>query len=102
MFASYLLRVAADPDQIDPRLLVLLMNAEPFQTHAKSQATKSVNQSNINATKLKQMTVPVPPPTEQAKLVKLLTKLETTRAKAEAILADAPARKRDALTDGLR
>ena len=37
-----------------------MMNSDEFQTIAKSQATMSINQSNINATKMKNIEIPVP------------------------------------------
>lgn len=59
-FASYLIRVAADTTKANPWFVNLMMNSDNFQQEAKSKATKSVNQSNINAQKMQSIKIPLP------------------------------------------
>jgi type I restriction enzyme S subunit len=65
VFASYLLRVAADNAVLDPRFLNYFLGAPSTQARLKGLATRAVSQANINATKLKDLTMPVPPLLEQ-------------------------------------
>ncbi len=92
-FASYLVRVVPDQSQILPLFLTCIMNSGEFQAEAKSKASKSINQANINATVMKTMQIPVPPLAEQQKLVTQIEALEDQITAAETLLADAPARK---------
>jgi type I restriction-modification system DNA methylase subunit/restriction endonuclease S subunit len=92
-FASYLVRVVPDPKRVLPLFLTLMMNSKTFQQEAKGKASKSINQANINATIMRNIKVPVPPLTEQKRLVAVIIKLEKQIAEAQAIIAAAPARK---------
>jgi type I restriction enzyme, S subunit len=49
-FASYLVRLHLDKNQIVAEFLNYLMNSTRFQNSLKSKASKSINQANINAT----------------------------------------------------
>ncbi|MEX2567813.1 MAG: hypothetical protein WD431_17835 [Cyclobacteriaceae bacterium] len=54
------------------------MNSDQFQTYAKSQATKSINQANINAIKMKAIEIPFPEELkQQRKVVKGFLECET-------------------------
>ncbi|WP_448873427.1 restriction endonuclease subunit S [Desulfobulbus propionicus] len=92
-FASYLVRVAPDTSKVLPLFLVKMMNSPAFQAEAKGKASKSINQSNINATVMKNIKVPVPSLTEQKQFVAKVEALEKQIAEAQAIIDAAPARK---------
>lgn len=77
------------------------MNSPEFLTEIRKQAVRSAGQNNINATKMRNMEVPVAGLAERARL---LTDIETHAARrrdAEAILAAAPGEKRRILLDGI-
>lgn len=92
-FASYLVRIVPDQKQVLPLFLTQMMNATEFQTEAKSKASKSINQANINATIMRNMAVPVPPLPQQAKVVQAIEAEEAKITAAEAIITAAPAKK---------
>jgi type I restriction-modification system DNA methylase subunit/restriction endonuclease S subunit len=92
-FASYLVRVVPDPKQVLPLFLTLMMNSKAFQQEAKSKASKSINQANINATVMRNIKIPVPPLAEQQRLVAEVEVLEKNIAAAQSTIAAAPASK---------
>jgi len=92
-FASYLVRVVPNQDKVLPEFLVLMMDSAHFRQEALAQAVKSAGQININATKMRNIKVPVPPLPEQKRLVDQVRKLEQQIAEAQAVIAAAPARK---------
>lgn len=59
-FASYLIRIKINVKKAYPEYVNHIMNSNNFQTFAKSKASKSINQANINATKMKAIKIPVP------------------------------------------
>lgn len=99
--ASYLVRIVPGRE-IDPRLLVAFMNSRFFLEEIRKQAVRSAGQNNINATKMKNMEVPVPSLKEQQRLLAEIAGHETRCAQAEAEIAAAPAKKRQILLDGIR
>lgn len=92
-FASYLVRVVPDTNQVLPLFLVMMMNSREFQQEAKGKASKSVNQANINATVMRNIQVPLPPLSEQRRFVALVQELERSITVAQGTIATAPARK---------
>lgn len=92
-FASYLVRVVPDTAKVLPLFLTLMMNSPAFQQEAKGKASKSINQANINATIMRNIKVPVPPLTEQQRIVAEVEAEQRAIAAAEAVIAAAPARK---------
>jgi restriction endonuclease S subunit len=92
-FASYLIRVVPDTSKVLPLFLAKMMNSSGFQAEAKGKASKSINQSNINATVMKNIKVPVPSLAEQNRFVAKVEALEKQIADAQAIIDSAPARK---------
>lgn len=92
-FASYLVRVVPDTNQVLPLFLAMMMNSRAFQQEAKGKASKSVNQANINATVMRNIQVPLPPLAEQQRFVSQVQELERGIATARATIAAAPARK---------
>lgn len=92
-FASYLVRVVPDTAKVLPHFLCLMMNSKAFRDEARGQAVKSAGQININATKMRNIKVPIPPLAEQKRLVAKVQALEQKIAEAQAVIAGAPARK---------
>jgi type I restriction enzyme M protein len=92
-FASYLVRVVADTNQVLPKFLEKMMNSAGFQAEAKGKASKSINQANINATVMRNIKVPVPLISQQHKFVAKIEVLEKQIADAQAVLDGAAARK---------
>lgn len=92
-FASYLMRVVPDTSKMLPLYLTLMMNSKIFRQEAIGKAVRSAGQNNINATKMRQIKVPVLPLAEQQKLVAEIEVLERSIAEAQAIITAAPARK---------
>lgn len=58
VFASYLVRIVPDRSVVDPKFMALMMAGTKFRATAKSVATPSINQANINASKMGQLSIP--------------------------------------------
>ena len=76
VFASYLVRLRADQNQILPDFLNYYLNSELGQRRLLAYATPGVSQSNISAGNLKKVLVPLPPMEEQKQIVEVLNNLE--------------------------
>ena len=100
-FASYLVRVVPDTKKMLPRFLTSLMNASAFREELKRRAVRSAGQININAEKMKNMQVPVPPLLEQKSFVAKIEALETKITAARVILIAAPEKKETILKASL-
>ncbi len=96
-FASYLVRVVPDTEKVLPLFLTRMMNSRAFLQEARSGAARAINQSNINATKMRQIRIPVPPLAEQKRFVALIESLERAIAAAQAVIAAAPIRKQSVM-----
>ncbi len=92
-FASYLVRVVPDTKIILPLFMAKMMNSSAFLKEARNGAARAINQSNINATKMRQIKIPVPPIAAQKKFVTEIEAQEKSIAAAQATLAAAPAKK---------
>ncbi len=86
-FASYLVRLRVDSERILPYFLNYYLNAESTQKTLKEMATKAVNQSNINAQKLKSISVPIPPLKTQQKTVTYFDKLSAKTEQLKSLQA---------------
>lgn len=64
-----------------------------FRQEAISKAVKSAGQNNINATKMRNIKVPIPPLAEQRSVVAEVEAEQRAIAAAESIIAAAPERK---------
>lgn len=84
VFASYLLRVAAKPDVLEPRFLNYFLGAPSTRTRLRELATRAVSQANINATKLRGLTMPVPPLSEQREIANAVGVVDRKIAAEEA------------------
>ena len=79
-FASYLLRLRANPRVGSGYWLSYLLNTGTYQKRLRATATLGVSQANINRKSLLAMIVPVPSLEEQASIVE---KLDSVRRKAD-------------------
>jgi len=92
-YASYLVRIVPDSSRVLSRYLVCIMNSEVFRKVMVPLAVKSGGTNNINATKMKNIKIPVPSLTEQKKFVAKIEALEKQIADAQAVIDGAAARK---------
>ncbi len=92
-FASYLIRLKINLEQANPFFLNLIMNSNHFQETAKGKATKSINQSNINATKLKSIEIPLPSLATQNDIVSEIKQIESGIYQLETELNSIPQQK---------
>lgn len=76
VFASYLVRLRADEDQILPDFLNYYLNSGLGQRRLLAYATPGVSQTNISAGNLKKVLVSLPPMEEQKQIVEVLNNLE--------------------------
>lgn len=72
VFASYLIRVTLLLDKAEPAFFNAYLNWTPTQRRLKAMASRGVSQSNINATKLASLLVPLPSLTEQRTIAEIL------------------------------
>ena len=86
-FASYLVRLVVDRDQIKPRYLNYWLNSYKAQATIKRIATRAVSQANINPTELKKHCfVPLPPITEQTTIATMLSTWDAAIEKTEQMI----------------
>ena len=72
-FASYLIRLRVDPEKADPFFVNYFLNTENSHKRLKNLATRGVSQTNINATNLKTVVVPLPPLAEQKRIAAMIS-----------------------------
>jgi type I restriction enzyme, S subunit len=72
VFASYLIRLRLDLEQIIPDFVNYYLNMESTQQALKLLATRAVSQSNISASKLKTFQIPKPEKSEQREIADIL------------------------------
>lgn len=84
IFAGYLIRIRRNEDLLDGDFLNYFLNSQIALDHGKTVVISSVNQANINGTKLKGYPIPAPSLQEQKIIVKKLDDLhhETQRLEA--------------------
>lgn len=90
-YASYLIRLRCSA--ILPDLLVRYVNSQYGRAWIDQVASQQVGQANVNGSKLKALGVPLPPPAEQAEMLRLLDiafarsdRLEAEAASARTLL----------------
>ncbi|WP_083521938.1 restriction endonuclease subunit S [Desulfovibrio fairfieldensis] len=76
VFASYLVRLKANTNIILPEYLNYYLNSSTGQRRILAYATPGVSQTNVSASNLKKVLVPVPPLMEQAQILERLLKIE--------------------------
>ena len=74
IYAGYLIRVR--PILISSDYLNYVMNSSYYRNWCYNVKTDAVNQSNINAQKLSQLMIPVPPLKEQERIASILSSLD--------------------------
>ncbi|NIU25842.1 restriction endonuclease subunit S, partial [candidate division KSB1 bacterium] len=72
VFASYLIRIVADPNKANPHFIVTYINSPSGRKYIQSQLTRAIGQVNVNAKKLQAMPIPTPSLTEQELLVEYI------------------------------
>jgi type I restriction enzyme S subunit len=68
-FASYLIRLRLDPERADPRLVAAFINSPAGRGYMLSEKRQMTGQANVNATKLKNLPIALPPLPEQRRIV---------------------------------
>lgn len=76
VFASYLVRLTVDSDRCIPEFLNYFMNWPITQGEIKKLASRAVGQANINATKLRTVSFPLPSIDEQQNIVAVLDAID--------------------------
>ena len=89
VFASYLVRVRTDRTRLDPHYVNHYLNDAATQSRLKRLASRGVSQSNINASKLRALEIPVPPMAEQLEIVSHLQGVDALLRAEEARMAAA-------------
>ncbi|MDA7667213.1 restriction endonuclease subunit S, partial [Akkermansiaceae bacterium] len=74
IFAGYLIRIHRKKNLIDGEFLNYYLNSSAARCYGELVMSKSVNQANINGTKLKTYPIPLPPLAEQERIVSILDK----------------------------
>jgi type I restriction enzyme S subunit len=87
IFASYLVRIRAIPRVIRVELLCAWINSPWGRAWARVVRTDGVSQSNINATKVADMPVPLPPIEEQEEIARRVDALFTLADALDARIA---------------
>lgn len=76
IFAGYLIRLHRKEDLIDADFLNYYLNSSPAKEYGNITMSKSINQANINGTKLKQYPISVPKLSMQVEIVKRISMLQ--------------------------
>ncbi|MDR2155496.1 MAG: N-6 DNA methylase [Burkholderiaceae bacterium] len=92
-YASYLVRTTPDQTKVFPQFLAYMMSSMRFRKEMVGLVVKSGGTNNINATKMRNLKVPVSTLTVQRKFVAEIEALERKIAEAEAVINSAPVRK---------
>jgi type I restriction enzyme S subunit len=92
IFASYLVRLTCDPKLALSPYVCAWINSPWGRWWARTVRTDCVSQSNINASKLLAMPVPLPPLAEQVEIVRRMTALFQYADAIEGRVASATAR----------
>lgn len=93
IFAGYLIRINYKEDIVLPVYLNYVLNSETIRNYGFSVMSKSVNQANINGTILKTYKIPLPPLSEQQKIVSEIEKIEEKIKTLETEIASMPKQK---------
>ena len=85
IFAGYLIRIHRKENLLDADYLNYYLNSEMAMDYGKTVVISSVNQANINGTKLKTYPIPISSLEEQQIIVNKLETLSTETKRLEAI-----------------
>ena len=69
VFASYLIRLKIKSEELHPEYICAYLNSPIGRRQVMSYATRGVSQTNVNASNLKRILIPVPPPDYQRDVV---------------------------------
>ena len=86
VFASYLIRVRADPDRVEPRYLAWFFRS-PGYWRQIGLSTTGTAQPGVNASKLRSINVPHFPVAEQRRIADILDKADAVRRKRREAIA---------------
>jgi len=75
LFASYLIRLGANPGMADPRYLTFFINSKIARRHIDAVKHQVAGQSNINTRDIRSMPVPLAPLSEQSRIAEKIAKL---------------------------
>lgn len=82
VFASYLIRFKLDTSKVLPRFVLYWGLSDDFQKQVEIRK-KTVAQPNINAKDYTQFRMPVPPISQQQKIIRVLDQISTIKSKRE-------------------
>ncbi|MGE3275694.1 MAG: restriction endonuclease subunit S [Vicinamibacterales bacterium] len=82
VFASYLVRLRTQSDRLDPAYLSAFLNAPIGRRQVMSYATRAVSQTNVNASSLGRVLIPLPPLDYQLHTVSVIRGLAAATASA--------------------
>lgn len=85
IFAGYLIRIHRKEDLLDGDYLTYFLNSQVAFDYGKTVVISSVNQANINGTKLKSYPIPAPSLLEQKAIVTELNDLSEEIQRLESI-----------------
>lgn len=85
IFAGYLIRIKRKEDLLDGDYLNYFLNCQIALDYGKTVVISSVNQANINGTKLKGYPIPAPSLSEQRAIVKIFNSLSEETQRLESI-----------------
>ncbi len=85
IFAGYLIRIHRKEEIIDADFLNFYLNSTKVREYGKTIMSWSVNQANINGTKLKQYPISLPSLEKQKEIVKKLARLRRHTQQLEAV-----------------
>jgi type I restriction enzyme S subunit len=97
VFASYLLRLTCDSNSVCPEFLNYYLNKPETQADLKKLAGRGVSQANINATKLRDFEIVLPPKPEQEKIATAMWKVQRAVEVEEKLIATAREFKQSAM-----
>jgi type I restriction enzyme S subunit len=87
VFASYLVRLELDREQVDPDFVIQILASEGGQRHIRQLATRAVSQANLNPTTFKNhFQIPLPALKEQVGIRDVLMAWDTAIEKTEALI----------------
>lgn len=83
VFASYLVRLRTKADRLDPTYLCSFLNAPVGRRQVMSFATRGVSQTNVNASNLGRVLLPLPPLDYQRETVSAIRALQHAASAVE-------------------
>lgn len=86
-FGGFISVLRADPGRIDPRYLFHWFSSTRTQETVRSYGQRTTNISNLNVDRCLKLSLPLPPLSEQHRIVEVLDRAEALRAKRRAALA---------------